>query len=421
MRLALAILVGRLVRIIARARGGGSAIPGRIAMLIEPRFLELTLGSLPQGVVFVSGSNGKSTTTALVSATLRSQGLRVFSNPSGGNMPQGIASAAIAVASIRGELSSDVAVLEVDEAYGEIIAKHVRPSWVVLTNIQIDQLNRFFEPDRVFEMLLAAAESATRGVVVNGSDVNLVALAQRLPSSLSCVQLLVSESALAKWPEGALAAPRFDAEQVPNTLRSTVKVMSEGEGVAEFAVGTDIAKVNLPGKGLHFAIDTGLALALGCELVDGFDLASASTAISKQETVYGRGEVANYRGAEISILMMKNPSSMRATLLAMDDPEAAVWIAMDDGTPDPSWIFDIDLIRIKEVFLVSGSRCWHWATRLSYAEIPVKKVISDSRAALDSYTDYLLGEGKRGTLLTNYEQMMEIRKQMGFLDLESGR
>lgn len=421
MRLFLAVLVGKAIRIIARARGGGSAIPGRIAMIIEPQLLSKTLGALKHGVIFVSGSNGKSTTTALVAGALRSQGLKVFSNPSGGNMPQGIGSAVIGQASLSGKLHADVAVLEVDEAYGEILAPFIAPSWVVLTNIQIDQLNRFFEPDRVYRMLLSAASSATRGVVINGSDANLVDIGLELPEK-QISQVLVSEQALAKWPAGALAAPRFGKSQKANTLPVSVKVLAEDQGRAALELSGEEVSVLLPGSGLHFAIDTALAFSVASQILGAdFNLRLAGEAISTQQTVYGRGEVASYQGIELQILMMKNPSSMRATLVAMAEPEAAVWIAMDDGTPDPSWLFDIDLSRIKSVRMVSGSRAWHFATRLVYAGIPVAEVVPDSKQALSKYVEFLKQEGKRGTLLTNYEQMMAIRKLMGFLDLESGK
>ena len=92
MRVRLAVSAGRLVRWAARRRGGGSAFPGLVAMKIAPDFLERTIADLPLGVVAVSGSNGKSTTTNMVSAILRAHGVRVFTNPSGGNLPQGIAS-----------------------------------------------------------------------------------------------------------------------------------------------------------------------------------------------------------------------------------------------------------------------------------------------------------------------------------------
>jgi UDP-N-acetylmuramyl tripeptide synthase len=390
-------------------------------MIMEPKLLQKTLGSLKHGVIFVSGSNGKSTTTALISGTLSSQGLKVFSNPSGGNMPQGIGSAVIGQASLTGKLDADVAVLEVDEAYGEVLAPFIAPSFVVLTNIQIDQLNRFFEPDRVYQMLRSAAASATSGVVINGSDANLVDIGLELKGK-NVYQVSVSEKALSKWPAGALAAPRFGKARVENSLPASVTVVDEIEGVATLELLGKTTSVQLPGKGLHFAIDTALAFAVAEKILgDSFDVEKASRAISSQETVYGRGEVASYQGVEIQILMMKNPSSMRATLVAMEDPETKIWIAMDEGTPDPSWIYDIDLSRIGQVRMVSGSRAWHFATRLAYAGIRAEEVLPDSKQALARYVSFLKENGKRGTLLTNYEQMMAIRKLMGFLDLESGK
>lgn len=422
MRLLLAVLVGRLVRILAKMRGGGSAIPGRIALIIEPAFLKKTLGSLKHGVIFISGSNGKSTTTALVAAALRSQNLKVFSNPSGGNMPQGIASAVIGEANLRGELSSDVAVLEVDEAYGEILAKHFLPTHVVLTNIQIDQLNRFFEPERVYGMLLNAAKSATASVVINGTDANLRALVGELPNPKVAISVSATDDALRYWPEGALAAPRFGDDSESNELSIGAQLLSLDGDRAKYALHEVEVELKLPGKGLHFALDAGLALTLA-ERILGSDFSpqAAAQGISNQETVYGRGEIAKFDGVEIQILMMKNPSSMRATLLAMDDPETSVWIAMDEGTPDPSWIFDIDPSRIRSVRVVSGSRCWHWATRLAYSDIELQEVIPSSKRALETYVQYLKSVNKRGTLITNYEQMMVIRKLMGYLDLETGK
>lgn len=421
MRLVLAILVGKAIRIIAKLRGGGSAIPGRIAMIIEPKLLQKTLGSLEHGVIFVSGSNGKSTTTALIAGTLASQGLKVFSNPSGGNMPQGIGSAVISQASLNGKLDADVAVLEVDEAYAEVIAPFIAPSFVVLTNIQIDQLNRFFEPDRVYQMLRSAAASATRGVVINGSDANLVDIGLELQGK-KVSQVSVSAKALSKWPNGALAAPRFGKAKAQNSLPVAVEVVDEVDGLATLELNGKTATVRLPGKGLHFAIDTALAFAVAERILgDTFAVDKASDAISSQETVYGRGEIVSYQGVEIQILMMKNPSSMRATLVAMDDPETKIWIAMDEGTPDPSWLYDIDLNRIGQVRMVSGSRAWHFATRLAYAGIKAEEVLPDSKQALARYVSFLKENGERGTLLTNYEQMMAIRKLMGFLDLESGK
>jgi UDP-N-acetylmuramyl tripeptide synthase len=209
MKLVLAVLVGKLLRKIVKLRGGGSAVPGRVALIIEPMLLEKTLGSFRHGIILVSGSNGKSTTTALAVAALESQGLKVFTNSSGSNMPRGIGSAVVSAASLLGKIDADIAVIEVDEGYAVEVSRKLLPRWFVLTNIQIDQLNRFYEPDRVFKMLLDASSFASEGVIVNGSDPNLIQLASRLGTK-GIFQVGVSSVALSSWPSGALAAPILD-------------------------------------------------------------------------------------------------------------------------------------------------------------------------------------------------------------------
>jgi UDP-N-acetylmuramyl tripeptide synthase len=96
-RLFLAVFLAKLVRFAARLRGGGSAFPGLVLLRLIPDVLRRSLESLPSGVIFVTGSNGKSTTTAMLVGILRAHGLRVFSNPAGGNLPQGLASALVGV------------------------------------------------------------------------------------------------------------------------------------------------------------------------------------------------------------------------------------------------------------------------------------------------------------------------------------
>ncbi|HEY8282465.1 MAG TPA: Mur ligase family protein, partial [Leifsonia sp.] len=128
---------------------------------------------LPLGVLFVSGSNGKSTTTNMLTGILREHGLDVFTNPSGGNLPQGIASALLASVPLDGYVRGDVAVIEVDEAYGVDLATILKPRGALLLNVQIDQLNRFFEPARVVGMLRSIAGAASEFVVVNADDDSL--------------------------------------------------------------------------------------------------------------------------------------------------------------------------------------------------------------------------------------------------------
>lgn len=76
------VAAGRFVRFASRVtKHGGSALPGKVVEKIDPGFLTRTLGQLPLGVVLVSGTNGKTTTTRMVASMLSDLGLKVFTNP----------------------------------------------------------------------------------------------------------------------------------------------------------------------------------------------------------------------------------------------------------------------------------------------------------------------------------------------------
>ena len=105
--------VGKLVRAVSRAlHHGGSALPGKVVETLDRGFLARTLGSLPYGVVLISGTNGKTTTTRMVASMLRDAGLRVFTNPTGSNFTRGVVASLVQEMPVFGtKLDADIAVL----------------------------------------------------------------------------------------------------------------------------------------------------------------------------------------------------------------------------------------------------------------------------------------------------------------------
>ncbi len=171
-------LIGKAVRAAARLmRGGGSAFPGKVVERIDPQFLARTLANLPFGVVLVSGTNGKTTTTRMVASMLESLGLKVFTNPTGSNFTRGVVSSLLAEVSLGGKLDADIAVLELDEAYAVHFVKQVRPDYCLLLNVMRDQLDRFGEIDNTARLLSKAAEATTGTVVLNREDPRIARLA----------------------------------------------------------------------------------------------------------------------------------------------------------------------------------------------------------------------------------------------------
>ncbi|WP_137657659.1 Mur ligase family protein [Bifidobacterium moukalabense] len=171
-------LIGKAVRAASRlAHGGGSAFPGRIVERIDPGFLARTLSRLPLGVVLVSGTNGKTTTTRMVASMLESLGLKVFTNPTGSNFTRGVVSSLLSEVSLSGKLDADIAVLELDEAYAVHFVRQVRPDYCLLLNVMRDQLDRFGEIDNTARLLSKAAEATTGTVVLNREDPRIARLA----------------------------------------------------------------------------------------------------------------------------------------------------------------------------------------------------------------------------------------------------
>ncbi len=412
----LAVLVGKALRFVLRLRGGGSAVPGRIALLIQPKFLQKTLGRMASGIYFVSGSNGKSTTTAMLVKVLRDHGLRVLTNPAGGNLPQGLASALLADVDWLGKLSHDVAILEVDEAYGKLIAAKVAPNGLLLTNIQLDQLNRFHSPEEVFDYLDELAKLTTDLIVVNGSDANTERLAMGHSDRLKTLGVYISPKAMKSAAHGILAAPDF---QNDGSNLDEAATLVDAKGLkATVSIAGKPFPVMLPSPGLHYAVDAALAIAFAGQILGPKFLPDVSAkAISGLPAVYGRGEVIEYQGQKLEIIMMKNLPSLQANLDALVTSPKCVWISVDEGTPDPSWIYDIDLGKIDHVDVISGTKTYQWATRLAYEDIGYGKLIESESAALEYFLSL---PGAEKTAIVNYEQMMWLRKKLGLLDLEGG-
>jgi lipid II isoglutaminyl synthase (glutamine-hydrolysing) len=416
---ALAILAGRFVRWLLRLRGGGSSVPGRVLLALRPRFLTRAIETLPLGVVFVSGSNGKSTTTHMLVGILRAHGMSVFTNPSGANIPQGIASAMLADIPLNGRLREDVAVLEVDEGYAPRLAKALTPHSVLLVNLQVDQLNRFHDPARVAGMLETVAAVADRHLVVNGDDQNLVALAARLAgkaaqSTFAAAPALLQNGPawLARGDNPSLATPVAGAKDASVVVESNV-----GRD-AELSVRGERVAVTLPARGLHNAVDAAAATAMAAALLgDELRLADVASGLASMETVFGRGEMLRFRGEDLELIMMKNPPSLQVNLDYLDRPEQ-VFVAVDEGTPDPSWVYATDFSRIDHVDVVSGTKAWQFATRFGYGDLEVGLVEPSLKPALAHFLG--MPKPSRGvkTLIVNYEQMMLIRKELGYLEIE---
>lgn len=401
-----AVLLGRGVRLAARARkrGGGSAMPGLVVNRIAPGFLGTALSSFPHGLVVVSGSSGKSTTTKMLVAVLEAHGERVFTNPSTANISQGLTSALLERVSPTGRVDADLAVLEMDEGHGALLSARFTSRIAVLTNVMTDQIDRFHDARKVQGMLGRIAATATAGVVLNGDDALLAELAPAAPVH----RFGVSAAVLAARPRGlgyaATTAERGAEVVVESVSGRDARIVVDGRALA----------VTLPARGVHYAVDAAAALGAARQVLDArFDPAVAEGALSAMPPVFGRGEVAVVRGKRVEFVLVQNPASFQLNVDELEDGLEQVLVAMGSDVRDPSYFWPVDPSRIGRALVVSGSKADEIALQLLYRGVQVVRIEPDLGAALDHFL--ALPDPERGikTIVFTADAMRRTRSHLG--------
>lgn len=420
-----AVLAGKLARFATRLRGGGSAFPGHLANRMAPTLLSTLGGQFPDGVVFVLGSNGKTTTTHMVSEILRAHGLRVFTNPTGANLPQGVTSALLADATLTGKVRADVAVLEVDEGFAAELADILSPRVIVALNVQVDQLYRFYETERVADMMLDAARRADVRVVINRDDPYLSKIDEtglRAPVSFFGASADVV-GASAHGLVNAADTRSGDTGARPRAAESEV-VSVDGRAV-EISLEERTFSITLPARGLHYAVDAAAAVSVARHVLgERFRADAAAEGFSRMAPAYGRGELVPLRregDEQVEFVMFKNGPSLQLNVDALDGPPERILMAIDEGTPDVSWLYDVDLAGLDHVDVVAGEKAHQIATRLAYAGIPIGAVEPDMEKAVALMRGFDPTRTGRQIWFVNYELMMIGRRILGHGDQEVAR
>jgi UDP-N-acetylmuramyl pentapeptide synthase len=410
LRYAPAVLLGRAVRVAARLRkpGGGSAVPGLVVNRVAPGFLSSVLASFPDGLVVVTGSSGKSTTTKMLVAVLEAHGRRVFTNPSTANISQGLSSALLERVSLRGRIDADIAVLEMDEGHGALIAPQLSPRLVLLSNVMTDQIDRFFDSEKVLAFLATIARRATETVVTNGDDAMLEELAATL-AEVRVERFGVSGAVLADSPRG-IGYSRTAASRL---LTGTRVVAAQGR-TATIEVGEAALTLSLPAKGVHYAVDAASALAAASALLGrDFDPDLAAETIGTLAPVFARGEISTVRGVEVEFVLVQNPASFQLNVDALDEGLDQVLVAMGSDVRDPGYFWPVDVRRIGRARVVSGSKAPEIALQLAYQGVVIDALEPDIPTAVDAFL--ALPEPTSGlkTIIFTADPMRRTREHLG--------
>ena len=167
MRKFFAILACKLLRFVGKLVGKGSSLPGKYALKLCPDILGQL--KLPQHIIAVTGSNGKTSTVEMIAAILRADGKQVIYNAEGSNQIEGVTTSILSQATLGGKVNADVLLLESDERYARHSFRYFHPTAFVITNLYRDQLTRNGHPEWVYDAILPALHPDTR-LVLNADD-----------------------------------------------------------------------------------------------------------------------------------------------------------------------------------------------------------------------------------------------------------
>ena len=182
-RLAITCAKGTSALIKKLNRGSGVTLPGYVARLIDPNILSVMASQIREKTIVTMGTNGKTTTNAILYKALKAEGKTVIINRTGANMLNGIISAFVLATDKHGQLNADYACIEVDEIASVGVLPQLKPDCALLTNISRDQLDRFGEVDITFDKLKTAVTSVPDTTLIINCDAPRCVWMQSFPKA----------------------------------------------------------------------------------------------------------------------------------------------------------------------------------------------------------------------------------------------
>ena len=451
-RLALALAAGKAAGTASKVlrAGGGTSFPGTIARRIDPRVLQKVAAASDAHTVVVTGSNGKTTTCRMLAALAQAGGLTLTQNRTGSNLLQGVISAAVGAADLRGRMDAQLLLLEVDEATVQLVTPQVRPDTFLVTNIFRDQLDRFGELYSMARGLEAVIEAlpASATVVLNGDDPLVASLAPAAPARRLYFGIQ-ADSASTQVPEHAADTIRCVRCQHALTYRvvhlshlgdyqcpecgnarpvldvAVTAVRPSPDAGTEITVETPAGRYELqvPLAGLHNVYNAAAALAAGMALAlpRPLEQSAARRAMADLRPAFGRLEEIRAGKQQVMLAFVKNPTSYNATMReVLQRPGRKHVLAAHSNTvvdgEDFAWLWDVDveqLVPQLASLTVSGTRAEEVALRFKYAgaDPAVTQVIPDRADALQTaLTGIPPGESLH--IFAGYTPMRELRSIM---------
>lgn len=414
---------------------GGTSLPGKVTLALDPDVLE-TLGTNYE-TVLITGTNGKTLTTALTVKVLQTTYQNVLTNPSGSNMKQGIVTAFLTAT--KAASGKQLAILETDEANVELVTRYLHPKVFVLTNIFRDQMDRYGEIYTTYDKILDGIRLEPDATIIANGDAPIFN-SKNLPNPTIYYGVdLGNDRQLQAAPNtDGLLCPNcqhilryhqltysnLGKYYCPNCGFSRPKLQHTVNAIIDQTPTSSTIKIDGQALTLHIGGTYNIYNALAAYSVGRFFNIPASKitlALDDQDQkVFGRQEVIELENKALTLILVKNPVGLDQVLQMIKTDKQPFSLAVllnanyADGI-DTSWIWDgrfeqLPFNRIPTI-LAGGERWRDIAFRLKVAGADQTefKQIESLPAVLESLKR---APTKHIYVLATYTAMLQLRKLM---------
>lgn len=402
-------LINVIINIVDKSRG--SNFSGEKAMKIDPQMVAHFKGIDYSKVLFITGTNGKSTTNNLVNHIFRSNGKNVVSNLEGANLIYGVATALAKASSLTGRIKADYIIFETDERFLPLIYKQLPAENIMITNLQKDQVQRNGDPDFIFRKLFPTIKGNIR-LFLNNEEPRAKAFDENSKEVITY--------GVERHGESFTKGDTFPTMACPKCRGKIVFDYYNNDGVGKFHCADcghkseehadyEISAVdfenrsfklgdlefNMPYDTPYMCYNYAGALAVAKEF-GGIEPKDAVSAFGDFKNIGGRFEILKYKNKTIKYMRIKqeNPETLQTCINVMAaDPEKKMvclglcpLIDMIPHYTNTFYAFDCDfsgLVKsdVEKYFCFSETVCYDTANRLVYEGVDKSKIsIADTEA-----------------------------------------
>ncbi|BBD15718.1 Mur ligase family protein [Melissococcus plutonius] len=411
---------------------GGSSYPGKLALKIDPKILD-TLAKDYETII-VTGTNGKTLTTALIVNILKQEFGDVLTNPTGANMEQGIVSTFLGAKKTHQQ--KKFAVLEIDEASLSHVTKYIKPQTFVFTNIFRDQMDRYGEIYTTYRLILEGAKAAPEALIICNGDSPIFNSTDTMnPRSYYGFNHLPDKDQAAHYNTDGLLCPK--CQHILNykmiTYANLGKYYCSNCGFHRPQLDVSLTAINqMDNHSSDFTIDGStyhipvggmynIYNALAATAVATHYHISAEkirTSLKDNDEIFGRQETIQIGDKECTLILVKNPVGLNQVIdmIGLTQTSFSLVSLLNanyaDGI-DVSWIWDgnqeaFATMNIPAV-IAGGDRHQDMSLRLKVAGIPEEKIKEIS--SLDTVIDEIKKlPTKNVYILATYTAVLQLRK-----------